>query len=69
MTWGDFFRCGLAAIGLQFASAASPSMTGSWSKASMKKAFGAIAKRFLGPVGVAIAVVTFGLCIADAYLE
>lgn len=69
VTWHDYLRCGLVAIGLQFAAAAGPSMTGSWSKAAMKQAFGAIAKRFLGPVGVAIAVVSFGVCIAEAYLD
>lgn len=29
------------------------------------KEFGAVAKRFLGPIGVTIAVASFGLCLGD----
>lgn len=32
-----------------------------WTAAGMKTAFKAVAKRALGPIGVAIAVVSFGL--------
>jgi len=34
---------------------------------AMKKAFGAVAKRLLGPIGVALAVVSFGVCLASEY--
>tara|TARA_B110001469_G_scaffold66355_1_gene63346 strand:+ start:8863 stop:8973 length:111 start_codon:yes stop_codon:yes gene_type:complete len=30
----------------------------------MTRAFTAVAKRFLGPIGVAIAIVSFGICMA-----
>lgn len=33
-----------------------------WSMAAIKSAFKTVAKRMLGPIGVAIAVVDFGLC-------
>jgi hypothetical protein len=38
----------------------------SWSVAAMTTAFSAVAKRFLGPIGVAIAVVTFTMCMHGA---
>jgi hypothetical protein len=35
----------------------------------MTKAFSSVAKRFLGPAGVAIAVITFGVCIHQKSLD
>lgn len=35
----------------------------------MKKAFGAAAKKMLGPVGVAIANISFGICLHEASLD
>jgi hypothetical protein len=32
-----------------------------WTYSAMKNAFKAVAKRFLGPIGVAVAVVSFGI--------
>jgi hypothetical protein len=40
-----------------------------WTAAAVTKAFSAVAKRFLGPVGVAIAVVSFGICISHESLD
>ena len=40
-----------------------------WKKKAIKKAFGAVAKRMLGPIGVAFAIVTFGICMANAAIE
>ena len=59
----DVLDCALAAIGADALGAFGGSFAVSWSAAAMTKAFSAIAKRFLGPVGVAIAVVSFGICI------
>ena len=60
----DFLDCALTAIGADLIYAIDASSYAAWTSAAMTKAFSTIAKRFLGPVGVAIAVVTFGICIA-----
>ena len=36
-----------------------------WTAAGMRTAFTSVAKRFLDPIGVAIAVVSFVLCMGD----
>lgn len=54
--------CALSAIGLDFIGFGFASTARSWGKAAIKKAFTTVAKRALGPVGAAIAVVEFGLC-------
>ena len=58
----DVLTCVGAALGVNHLWALGGSNAKSWTKAAMKKAFGAVAKRVLGPIGVAIAVVSFGLC-------
>lgn len=60
----DVLDCALASIGADALWAFQGSSAASWTAAAMTKAFTSIAKRFLGPVGVAIAVVSFGLCIS-----
>jgi len=56
-----------AAIGADALSALSGSSASAWTMATMKSAFGAVAKRFLGPIGVAIAVISFGVCIGSEF--
>lgn len=65
----DYIRCGIVAIGVDVGWALMGSNASTWSIALMSKAFGAVAKRLLGPIGVAIAVVSFGVCIAEAYYD
>ena len=60
----EVLDCALTAIGADVVWALGPSSASAWTAAAMTKAFSAIAKRFLGPVGVALAVVSFSLCIA-----
>lgn len=60
--------CAIKAIGADILYALSSSGTKIWSKYSIKKAFKVVAKRCLGPIGVAIAVVEFSVCLADAGL-
>jgi hypothetical protein len=60
----EVLDCALTAIGADAVWALGPSSASAWTAAATTKAFSAIAKRFLGPVGVALAVITFGLCIA-----
>lgn len=58
-------ECGIIAIGADALWALGGSSASAWTAAAMTRAFSTIAKRFLGPVGVAIAVVTFGVCMAS----
>lgn len=60
----EVFDCALAALGADALWALGGSAAATWSAAAITTAFSAIAKRALGPVGVAIAVITFGLCIS-----
>jgi hypothetical protein len=60
----QYVRCALIAIGADVLWALGGSSAATWSVKMMTKAFGAVAKRFLGPIGVAIAVVSFGVCLA-----
>jgi hypothetical protein len=65
----DYIRCAAIAIGADVLWALGGSSASAWTVPAMKKAFGAVAKRMLGPIGVAIAVVSFGVCIAEAYYD
>jgi hypothetical protein len=55
--------CAAIATGADVLWALGTSNASSWTKGAMKRAFGTIAKKAMGPVGVAIAVVSFGLCL------
>ena len=57
-----FLSCGVAALGGDALYALAFSGAGSWSFATMRGVFAGVAKRFLGPIGVAIAVVSFSVC-------
>lgn len=57
-----FFHCAGVALGVDAIWALGGSSASSWTLATMKTVFKSVAKRFLGPIGVAIAVVTFALC-------
>lgn len=61
----DYPMCAIVAIGADVLYSLAASGLKTWSKPLIKKAFGTVAKRFLGPVGVAIAVVSFGVCLAE----
>lgn len=65
----EILDCALTALGADAIFALSASSITSWGAAAMTKAFSAIAKRFLGPAGVAIAVITFGICIHHESLD
>lgn len=60
-----WIECALFAIGADAIWALGSSSASAWTAAAMTKAFTAVAKRFLGPIGVAIAVVSFGVCLAE----
>lgn len=65
----DYIRCAGVAIVADVLWSLGSSSAASWTIGAMTKAFGAVAKRFLGPIGVAIAVVSFGVCIHEAYYD
>lgn len=60
----DIGRCAIHAIGADFLASAGSDMATLWSAGSITRAFRKIAGRFLGPIGVSIAVADFGLCLA-----
>lgn len=64
----DVLTCVGVALGVNHLWALGGSNAKSWTKQAMKKAFGAVAKRALGPIGVAIAVVSFGLCMGGFHV-
>ena len=57
-------KCALKAIGFDFAVFLGNSGVKTWSKAAIKRAFKIAAKKALGPAGVAIAVIEFGICMS-----
>ncbi|KFF75609.1 hypothetical protein HX13_05705 [Chryseobacterium sp. P1-3] len=65
LTWGEVGECAAVAIGADALWALGGSSAATWGAAALTRAFTAVAKRFLGPIGVAIAVVSFGVCIAQ----
>jgi len=62
MEWGQVGHCALNAIGADIFFGLGNSMAKAWTKAAMKKAFKAAAERVIGPVGVAIAIIDFAIC-------
>ena len=69
LTAAEVGYCAAVALGADALWALGGSSASAWSISAIKRAFGAVAKRFLGPIGVAIAVVSFGICIYDASLD
>lgn len=63
--WGQVGRCGLRAIGFDIRYALAGAAVEAWTKATLMYAFKTVVKRALGPVGVAIAVVEFALCMSE----
>lgn len=69
ITAAEVGHCAAVAIGADVLWSLGSSSASAWSMAAIKRAFGAVAKRLLGPIGVAIAVVSFGICLYDAALD
>ena len=65
ITWQDVGQCAMEAIGVDafYSLMFSGAGTGSWTVPLLKKVFTNVAKRFLGPIGVAIVVVQFTWCL------
>lgn len=72
ITWTEVGICVLGAIGVDLGAALGPEVGGKvdkWKMKALTKLFGKVVSRFLGPVGVALAVVSFGTCLAAAYVN
>jgi hypothetical protein len=68
ITWQEVLYCAAVAIGTDFlwgTTALTPGQGNKWTQKAIIKAFGKIASRMLGPVGTAIAVGSFGLCLYE----
>jgi hypothetical protein len=63
LTLEEIGTCAAIAIGADILWALGGSNEKKWTKEAIKKAFKTAAKRFLGPIGVAIALVSFSICI------
>lgn len=60
--WDKVGKCALIAIGLDFTAFLSNSGIKTWSKAALMRTFKSVALKAVGPAGVAIAVIQFGIC-------
>ena len=69
ITGADIVNCALTALGADALYSLAFSGASSWSIAALTTTFTNVAKRFIGPIGVAIAVVSFGLCLHQAYIN
>lgn len=63
ISWGNARDCAAASLGIDALWALGTSSSSSWSLAALRTVFTKAASRFLGPVGVGIAVVSFTYCI------
>ena len=66
LAWSDVGACAMEAVGADILYSLGKSSATVWSVAAIKKAFTTVAKRMLGPIGVAIAVVDFSWCLMRA---
>ena len=64
VSWDEVGHCALHAIGADIFYGFAGSAAKSWTKIAIKKAFKTAASKMLGPVGVAIVVIDFALCMA-----
>jgi hypothetical protein len=67
LTGAEIFDCALVAIGADAGYALLAGSGTSWSIAALRTTFTNVAKRFLGPIGVAWAVCSFAACLYGAH--
>lgn len=65
LTGSEILECAAVAIGADLLWSLGASTATSWGAAALTRAFTKVASRFLGPIGVAIAGVSFGVCIVQ----
>lgn len=64
--WQEIGSCALQALGFDIICSLRASAAKTWTKAAMKKAFKTVACKVIGPVGAAIFVIDFAICIATS---
>lgn len=69
LTWGETGACALGAIGADVIGMLLKSNLKTWSVILIKRAFKTVAQRLLGPIGVIVAVASFGACLTVEYLD
>lgn len=67
-TGRDVVRCALTALGADLFYALGTQDATKWGKKALRKLMARVLPRFLGPIGVAITVGTFVVCMSDAAL-
>lgn len=60
--WNEVGRCAAVAVGADLLYSFGASSATKWGTKALAKMIGKVALRFIGPAGVAVAVVTFSLC-------
>lgn len=68
VNWNQVGHCAMHALGVDILFSLGASSATVWSAFAIKSAFKTVAKRMLGPIGVAIAVVDFGFCMSGVEL-
>ncbi|RFS19949.1 hypothetical protein DVR12_19660 [Chitinophaga silvatica] len=63
LKWADVGHCALTAIGWDIFWALGQSVSSTWTIATLRTAFGTVARKVLGPIGVAIAAGEFAWCL------
>lgn len=58
-------ECGIKALGFDALAALAQSTASAWTWGAIKTAFKTVAKKMYGPIGVAVAVIEFGICMLD----
>lgn len=58
----DITNCALDALGVNILTGLGQSTAKAWTKAAITKAFKTVASKFLGPIGVAITLISFTIC-------
>lgn len=69
LTQDEIINCALIALGADLAWAWMAGTGTSWSVAALTTTFTGVAKRFLGPIEVGIAVGTFSVCLYNQYQD
>lgn len=62
INWEKVGNCAMEAIGMDILTALGNTAASSWTYALILKAFKVVAKKVIGPIGAAVAVVDFALC-------
>lgn len=68
LTWSEVGHCAVHALGIDVLVSLGSSGATAWTIGAIKTAFKKVAERMMGPIGVAIAVVDFGFCLAGVEL-